>query len=58
MKIQRKALESYDLEKGHLRGVGTGLELVRESLGRNPSRVSCESKGWRLVFWIEWKMWN
>jgi len=38
-------MELIRSRKGHLRRVGTGLELVREGLGRNPSRASCESKG-------------
>jgi len=28
----------------YLRGVGAGSELVREGLGQNPSRASCEGK--------------
>jgi len=38
-------MEPIRSRKGHLRGVGTGSELVREGLGQNPSRASCESKG-------------
>jgi len=43
-------MELIRSRKGHLRGVGTGSELVREGLGRNPSRASCESKGMTAGF--------
>jgi len=38
-------MELIRSRNGHLRGVGTGSVLVREGLGRNSSRASCESKG-------------
>jgi len=38
-------MELIRSRKGYLRGVRTGSELVREGLGQNPSKTSCESKG-------------
>jgi len=55
VKYKGKAMELIRSRKGHLRGVGTGLELVREGLGQNPSRTSCESKGDDDWFLKEWK---
>jgi len=37
-------METIQSRKGHLRGVGTVSESVREGLGQNLSRASCESK--------------
>jgi len=37
-------MEPMQSRKRHLRGVGAGSELVREGLGQNPIRASCESK--------------
>jgi len=45
VKYKGKAMELIRSRKGYLRGVRTGSELVREGLGQNPSKTSCESKG-------------
>ena len=44
MNYEGIAMEPIQSRKWHLRGVGVGSELVREGLGQNPSRASCESK--------------
>jgi len=46
-------MEPIQSRKRHLRGVGVGSELVREGLGQNPNRASCESKKGMTAGFVE-----